>query len=251
MTLVVAHRGASARAPENTMEAFRLGVEAGADAIELDIHVSADGQLAVIHDPTLDRTTDRTTTVADAPMTEIRAADAGWAFPGPNGDYPYRDRGLTVPTLPEVVDWLPAGIGLAVEIKAPEAADGVVAALAETGVRSAGLVTVMSFREDAIQRVRELAPDLPTGLLLVPGDIFERGLTWAVEHGHAAILPFDVDLGFDPGPNIQLATAYGCRVGCYVVNEPERMQQLAAAGAWGFVTDVPELARAALGPRPE
>ena len=60
MTIIVAHRGASGRAPENTMEAFRLGIEAGADAIELDVHLTADGQLAVIHDETLDRTTDRT-----------------------------------------------------------------------------------------------------------------------------------------------------------------------------------------------
>jgi glycerophosphoryl diester phosphodiesterase len=251
MTLVVAHRGASGRAPENTMEAFRLGVEAGADAIELDVHLSADGQLAVIHDPTLDRTTDRTTTVADAPMGEIQAADAGWTFTDPDGTYPFRGKGLRVPTLPEVLDWLPAGIGLAVEIKAADAADGVVAALAGSDVRSAGLVTVLSFQESAIQQVRDLAPDLPTGLLLVPGEEFERGLTWVVEHGHAAVLPFDADLGFDPAANIRLATAYGCRVGCYVVNDPARMQHLAAAGAWGFVTDIPDVARAALGPRQE
>lgn len=249
MTLVVAHRGASDRAPENTMEAFRLGVEAGADAIELDVHLSADGQLAIVHDPTLDRTTDRTTTVADAPMDEIREADAGWAFVGPGGDYSYRGKGLTVPTLPEVLEWLPAGIGLAVEIKAANASDRVVAALAGSEVRSAGLVSVLSFQESVIEGVRDLAPDLPTGLLLVPGDEFERGLRWVVEHGHAAVLPFDADLGIDPTEHIRLATAYGCRVGCYVVNDPGRMQQLAAAGAWGFVTDIPDVARAALGPR--
>ena len=59
MTLVVAHRGASAQAPENTMESFRLGAEAGADAIELDVHLTSDGKLAVIHDDTVDRTTER------------------------------------------------------------------------------------------------------------------------------------------------------------------------------------------------
>lgn len=249
MTLVVAHRGASDRAPENTMEAFRLAVELGADAIELDVHLSADGHLAVIHDPTLDRTTDRTTTVAEVSMTEIQAADAGWTFVGPDGEFPYRGKGLAVPTLPEVLEWIPAGIGLAVEIKATDAADAVVAALAGSEVRSAGLVTVLSFQEPVIQRVREIAPDLPTGLLLVPGDEFERGLTWVVEHGHAAVLPYDADLGFDPSANIRLATAYGCRVGCYVVDDPGRMQQLAAAGAWGFVTDTLDVARAALGPR--
>ena len=130
VTLVVAHRGASAVAPENTMEAFRRAVEAGADAIELDVHLTADGELAVIHDPTLDRTTDRTTTVATATMADVREADAGWAFPGTEGDYPFRGAGLTVPTLPEVLEWLPAGVGLAIEIKPAAAADGVVSALA-------------------------------------------------------------------------------------------------------------------------
>jgi glycerophosphoryl diester phosphodiesterase len=249
VTLVVAHRGASSQAPENTLEAFRLGVEAGADAIELDVHLTADGKLAVVHDPTLDRTTDRTAVVAAVTMDEIRAADAGWGFPGPGGDYPYRGRGLSVPTLPEVVAWLPAGVGLAVEIKAPSAVDAVVEALNGSAVRAAGRVTVMSFHETAVDRARALDAGLPTGLLLVPGDDVERGLTWVVEHGHAAVLPYDTDLGDDPGPTVALATAYGCRVGCYVVNDPERMRQLAAVGLWGFVTDVPDEARAALGPR--
>jgi glycerophosphoryl diester phosphodiesterase len=249
MTLVVAHRGASQAAPENTFEAFRRAVDAGADAIELDVHLTADGELAVMHDPTLDRTTDRTITVAAATMAEIREADAGWGFLGEDGDYPFRGTGLTVPTLPEVVAWLPAGVGLAVEIKAAAAADGVVAALSGSTVRAAAAVTVMSFQEGAIDRVRELAPDIPTGLLLVPGDEFERGLKWVVEHGHVAVMPFDPDVGVDPAENVRLATAWGARVGCYVVNDPERMQQLAAAGAWGFVTDVPDVARTVLGPR--
>ena len=249
MTLVVAHRGASRAVPENTMEAFRAAVEAGADAIELDVHLAADGELAVIHDPTLDRTTDRTTSVATASLTDLKAADAGWAFLGENSDYPYRGQGLTIPTLPEVLAWLPAGIGLAVEIKAAAAADGVVQALAGSAVREAGQVTVMSFQESAIDRVRELAPDTPTGLLLVPGDSLERGLTWVVEHGHAAVFPYEADLRGDPTADIAQATAWNARVGAYVVNDPDRMQQLAAAGLWAFVTDVPDVARAVLGPR--
>jgi glycerophosphoryl diester phosphodiesterase len=107
----------------------------------------------------------------------------------------------------------------------------------------------MSFQEPAIDRVRQLAPDIPTGLLLVPGDLVDRGLKWVVEHGHAAVLPYDADLGGDPTPVVELAAAWGARVGSYVVNDPERMQQLAAAGVWGFVTDVPDVARAVLGSR--
>jgi glycerophosphoryl diester phosphodiesterase len=250
VTLVVAHRGASAVAPENTLEAFQRAVDAGADAIELDVHLTADGELAVIHDPTLDRTTDRTTTVATARMADLRAADAGWAFLGERSDYPFRGKGLTVPTLPEVLAWLPPGVGLAVEIKAPAAADGVVAVLAGSAVRGAEAVMVLSFQEPAIDRVRELDPTIPTGLLLVPGDLFERGLKWVVEHGHAAVMPYDIDLGDDPTANVGQAAAFGAKVGCYVVNDPERMQQLAAAGVWGFVTDVPDVARAALAPDP-
>jgi glycerophosphoryl diester phosphodiesterase len=231
------------------MAAFRAAVEAGTDAIELDVHLSADGELAVIHDPTLDRTTDRTTAVATATLADLRAADAGWAFLGEAGDYPFRGQGLTIPTLPEVLAWLPDGIGLAVEIKADAAADGVVQALAGSAVREASQVTVMSFVESAIDRVRELAPDIPTGLLLVPGDSFERGLKWVVEHGHAAVFPYEADLAADPLADVALAASWNARVGCYVVNDPERMQQLAAAGLWGFVTDVPGVARAALGPR--
>ena len=85
------------------MEAFKLGVEAGADAIELDVHLTADGQLAVIHDETLDRTTNRTGRVADLTMDEIREADAGAAFAGPDGEgHPFEGHSLTVPTLPGV-----------------------------------------------------------------------------------------------------------------------------------------------------
>ena len=247
MTIVVAHRGAAAEAPENTMEAFRLGVEAGADAIELDVHLTADRQLAVIHDESLDRTTDRTGAVADRTMDEIREADAGAEFAGPNGDFPFRGRGLTVPTLPEVLAWLPEGVGLVVEIKARAAADAVVEAVRDHPVRTSGRLAVISFDEHAIERVREMDREIKTGYLLVPTQPIEAALIWATEHGHAGVYPWEGDLGLDPLPIMALANAYGREVGCYVVNDPERMQHLAACGLWGFVTDVPDVARKALG----
>lgn len=247
MTLVVAHRGASTRAPENTMEAFRLGVEAGADAIELDVHLTADGQLAVIHDETLDRTTDRTGPVAARTMDEVREADAGAEFAGPEGDFPFRARGLTVPTLPEVLDWLPEGVGLVVEIKARAAADAVVEAVRDHPAQAGGLLAVISFDEHAIERVHELDRDIKTGYLLVPTQAVEPALVWATEHGHTGVFPWEGDLGLDPLPLLAQAKAFGREIGCYVVNDPERMQHLAALGLWGFVTDVPDVARATLG----
>ncbi len=250
MTIVVAHRGASRQAPENTMEAFRLAVEAGADAIELDVHLTADGQLAVIHDDTLERTTDHTGRVADQTMDQIREADAGATFARPDdAGFPYAGRGLRVPSLPEVLAWLPTGVGLVIEIKARAAADAVVEAVRDHDVRQEDRLAVISFDEAAIERVRALEPAIKTGYLLVPTQPIEPALVWATEHGHAGVHPWEGDLGLDPLPLLAQAHAYGREIGCYVVNDPERMQHLAACGLWGFVTDVPDVARAALGDR--
>jgi glycerophosphoryl diester phosphodiesterase len=247
MTVVVAHRGASAYRPENTMPSYELAVEQGADAIELDVHLTKDGQLAVIHDGTLDRTTDLVGPVAGQTMREIRRADAGAQFTAADGSRPFAGQKLRVPTLPEVLAWLPEAVGLVVELKAADAADATVAALRESRVRTAGKLTVISFDEAAIERVHQLDPELSTGLLLVPYDKVERGLTWAVERGHLGVHPWEGDLGLDPSMLIAQAAAFGRQLGCYVVNDPQRMQQLAAYGIWGFVTDMPDVARTALG----
>jgi glycerophosphoryl diester phosphodiesterase len=249
MTIVVAHRGASGHAPENTMESFQLAVEAGADAIELDVHLTADEKLAVIHDDTLDRTTNATGAISDLTVAKIRKADAGAQFTAPDGSHPFAGRRLKVPTLSEVLDWLPEGIGLVVEVKARRAVDACVEALRSSAVRAAGRASLISFDEASIDRAHELDPELPTGYLLVPSQPFEPGLRWAVEHGHAGVHVWDGDLGLDPAPKLSLALAYGRQLGCYVVNDPERMQQLAAYRLWGFVTDLPDVARQALGPR--
>ena len=250
MTVVVAHRGASQRAPENTMEAYRLAVELGADAVELDVHLTVDGELAVIHDETLQRTTDRTGLVAGMTMDAIRQADAGAAFAPTGGDdRPFAGKGLFVPTLGEVLAWLPDGIGLVIEIKARAAADAVVDAVRGHAVRSEDRLSVISFDEVAIERVRALDPEIRTGYLLVPSQPIEPALRWATEHGHLGVHPWEGDLGIDPLPILAQAHAYGREVGCYVLNDPERMQHLAACGLWGFVTDRPDVAREALGPR--
>jgi len=249
VTLVVAHRGAVAVAPENTMEAFRLAVEMGADAVELDVHLTADGKLAVIHDETMDRTTDLTGPIASMTMKQVRAADAGFRFEAPDGSFPFRGKGLTVPTLAEVLTWLPEGIGLVVEVKARQAIAPTIKALGASRVRAAGAATLISFDEATIDEAHALDPDLPTGYLLVPAQPVEAALIYAVEHGHVAVHPWEGDLGLDPGPILAQAQAYGRLMGCYVVNDPQRMQQLAAYGLWGFVTDVPDIGRQALGPR--
>jgi glycerophosphoryl diester phosphodiesterase len=248
MTIVVAHRGASTQAPENTMEAFRLAVEAGADAIELDVHQTSDGQLAVIHDETLDRTTDRTGRLADMTMDQVREADAGATFARPDDSgLPFAGRGLRVPTLSEVLEWLPDDLGLVVEIKARLASDAVVEAVRAQTVQASGRLLVTSFDEAAIERVRELEPQIKTGYVLVPSQPIEPALVWATEHGHTGVHVWDGDVGMDPLPLLAQANAYGREIGSWVVNDPERMKHLAACRLWGITTDVPEVARQALG----
>jgi glycerophosphoryl diester phosphodiesterase len=248
VTIIVAHRGASRMAPENTMEAFRLGVEAGADAIELDVHLTADGQLAVIHDETLDRTTDFTGSVASLTMDEIREADAGARFARPDDSgLPFAGRGLHVPTLPEVLEWLPDTTGLVIEVKARAAADTVVRAVGDHHARTDGRMSVISFDEVAIDRVRELDPGLRTGYLVAPGQAIDVAFAWASGRGHTGVHPWEGDLGADPLPLLAQAKVLGLEVGCYVVNDPGRMRFLSDTGLWGFVTDVPDVAVETLG----
>lgn len=122
---VVAHRGASGLAPENTMAAFRLAVEQGADAFELDVQLTADGAPVVLHDDLLDRTTDRTGPVAALTLAELRGADAGARFSPDRGrTFPFRGRGLRVPTLGEVL-WAFPRMPILVELKHPAAREAV------------------------------------------------------------------------------------------------------------------------------
>ncbi len=122
--LVFGHRGNSAHAPENTLEAFRQAVALGVDGIEFDVRLSSDGELVVIHDPTVDRTTNASGSVARLTLKQLRALDAGYRF-GPM-TYPYRDRGITIPTVAEVLDST-TSLPVIIEVKAIEAAEPLLA----------------------------------------------------------------------------------------------------------------------------
>src|SRR5829696_122318 len=100
---IVGHRGYAARAPENTMESFHQGIAAGTECLELDLRVSTDGVPIVMHDPTLDRTTDRGGAVNELTAAEISRADAGARFTRDGHTFPYRGWGNGVPTLEEVL----------------------------------------------------------------------------------------------------------------------------------------------------
>jgi glycerophosphoryl diester phosphodiesterase len=115
--LLIGHRGAAGLVPENTMASFRDAVDRWAvDMIELDVRASADGHCVVIHDATVDRTTDGRGAVAAKPLAELEELDAGYRFQDDEGGHPFRGRGLHIPTIDEVLEGLP-DTPLTVEVK--------------------------------------------------------------------------------------------------------------------------------------
>ena len=119
---VIGHRGDSAHFPENTIPSFDRAIELGADAIEFDLRVSRDGEIVIIHDPTVDRTTNGTGAVSSLTLAELKKLDAGFRF-SPNGGrtFPFRGQGLTIPTLDEMLARY-TSVPLLIEVKIPEAA---------------------------------------------------------------------------------------------------------------------------------
>lgn len=138
--MLVAHRGGAKLAPENTLAAFRSAVEDwGADMLELDVHASADGHVMVIHDPTVDRTTDGSGAVGVLTLEQIRELDAGHRFVDGQGRAAYRGRGVTVPTLGEVLDACPS-VWINVEVKDAAAAGPLVEVVRARGEQHRVLV---------------------------------------------------------------------------------------------------------------
>src|SRR5690606_30302773 len=100
--LVIAHRGASGHAPENTLPAFELALAMGAHALEMDVTLTADDEVVLMHDPTVDRTTDGTGDITTLTLAQVKVLDAGYGFTAPDGSHPFRGQGIEVPTLSEV-----------------------------------------------------------------------------------------------------------------------------------------------------
>lgn len=159
--LVIGHRGALGYAPENTMASFQKGLETGVDLIELDIHMTRDGELVVMHDANVERTTDGHGRIKDKTLAEVKKLDAGVHFDA-------RFRGERVPTLEEVLAWAKGRIPLAIEIKGdPLPAPGIEAKMIDL-VRAYGMlgdVMAISFHHPVVRRVKELEPAMATGVL--------------------------------------------------------------------------------------
>ncbi len=227
----LAHRGAGKLAPENTMAAFRLGAAHGYRAFECDVKLSADGLPFLLHDATLERTTNGSGTAGDRPWAELAALDAGaWHSPAHAGE--------RLPRLESVATWMQArGFALNLEIKptpGTEAATGaaVAAACAVLWAQAPAPLLLSSFSEAALQAARGTAPALPRALLLdrLPADPVAR----AVALGCVAVITqhrcMDATL-------CAAVHAAGLRALCYTVNDDADVQRLLAAGVDGLITD--------------
>ncbi len=244
--LVFGHRGGAALAPENTCAAFDRGLEAGADGLELDVRLTRDGEPVVCHDATLDRTTDGTGALAACTAAELAGVDAGYRFPGPSGDCPYRGRGVRVPLLREVL----ARYGqrpLIVELKDDEVelARAVVRVLAETGAGPG--VCIGSFHLPVLHEVRRIAPAVPTGAAgrEVRMALYRSWVGWP-SNGvpyRALQVPERRAAHRIVSPRfVRAAHRSGVAVQVWVVDEPDRIRRLLEWGVDGIITDRPDVA---------
>jgi glycerophosphoryl diester phosphodiesterase len=239
--IVFAHRGASAHAPENTLAAFRLAREEGADAIELDAKLSQDGQVVVFHDPRLERTTNGSGFVWEHSAEQLRALDAG-------NHFSTAFRGERIPLLEEVFDAVGTPLYINVELtnyRTPH--DRLVQTACElVGKKSLqGRVMFSSFLPSNLEEARRLLPNVPRGLLAKPGwrGAWARSFLFAFGD-YAAI---HINVADANRQEIQRVHRLGRRVHAWPVNNAEAMRQLAEWGVDGIITADPGLALRQLG----
>jgi glycerophosphoryl diester phosphodiesterase len=234
---IFAHRGSSAYAPENTLTAFKLAVEQQADGIELDAKLTADGQVVVIHDDSVDRTTNGTGRIKSLTLAELKALDAGSKIPP-------LFRSEQIPTLDEVFKTVGRKIIINVELtnySSPldELPDKVIALVKKYNLETS--VILSSFNMIALIRARSLLPNIPLGLLTFPGCAEVTFRSKLVRFGPLlGIHPFYKDITFSL---VQMAHRSKCRVNAWTVNQPEIMEQVLSAGVDGIFSDDPLAAK--------
>lgn len=246
---VYAHRGASLAEPENTLAAFRRGLEEGATALELDVRRTRDGHFVVCHDPDGLRTAGRGERVRDLDLSRVKRWDAGHGFVDREGGHPHRGRGHSVPTLVEVLDAFP-GVPLCVEVKLDDL--GSVPPLLEllAGHGAEGRVTLASFHDRLVGRIRALG--YPGRTALTRGEVallrlLPEALARRLVRGDAAHVPLrQGPLRFDGVPFLGRCRRLGLRAELWTVNDPGVARDLVGRGATGIMTDDPGRIAAAL-----
>ena len=233
MSLILGHRGACGYAPENTLEAFRLAMEMGADGFELDVHMSRDGELVVIHDESVDRTTDGAGLVRELALAELKALDAC--------NHMEQYRGARIPTLGEVFDLIRDTRHVVnVEVKTddwfyPQIEEKCLALAAEKGVEER--VIYSSFNHHTLRKLRRLKPDAKLGMLF--GDIMLEPWEYAKGLDVDFLHPMKMNIyvpGFAEG-----ARGAGYGINMWTINDPDTIWECLKQDV-GIITNYPDVA---------
>lgn len=244
--LNIAHRGGGRLRPEATLPAFANALEVGADVIEFDVHASSDGVIVVMHDETVDRTTDGTGAIKDMSFDELRSLDAGYRFTPDGGQtFPYRGMGIQIPSLDEVFESFPEQTYL-IEIKQeePSLVPTFLATLADHGVEDR--VVVASFNQVTIDEVRAGNPALYTAFT-APEMIEFFSMGDSPDYVPPSLFvqpPWDVV----DAQLIDRAHALGLKVHPWTINTELLMLDQLALGVDGIMTDDPALLDSVLEP---
>ncbi len=249
-TLHIAHRGGAALAPENTLTAFRQAVaQYRADMLELDLHLTRDGELVVAHDATLERCTDGAGALADLTLAELQRLDAGFQFTADEGrTFPFRGQGVRIPTFRELLRAFP-GLRLNVELKpdVPGIEDVFAQVLQEEGALER---ICMGSEQDAI--AERLVARLPSACHFYPRDAlaaFVIGLRSGSpppEDPRYTVLDMPLyfgDIRLVDADFLRGCAARGKWVNVWTVDDPGEMRQLLAEGVGGIMTDRPDVLR--------
>lgn len=217
---IIAHRGALAYEPENTLRAIKRALDFGADFVEVDVRLSRDGHVVVIHDERVDRTTNGRGYVKDMTLDQLRRLDAGF--------------GEKTPTLEEALDTVKERAILIIEIKVPEVVEKVVRTLEEKGMT--GEVIVSSFYQGAVKRVKNLNPKIKTGIIYSFRPLKSDRL--ATEVGAEVLFP---NYRYVDKTMVKEAHKQGLAIYPWTIDDPDEAKRLLKTGVDGVATNKPDL----------
>ena len=217
--LRIGHRGARAYEPENTLRSFKKALEIGVDAVEFDVRKTKDNQLVVIHDADVKRTTDGEGLVSELTLEEIKGFSA--------------DKSEKIPTLQEALDFLDKKAKIVIELKEAGVVEKVLAAVQERQLQKN--VVIVSFIEEALQKVKDLDEEVETGFIYVK---HKNPIKTALELKASYLLPL---YRFTHTANVKKAHENGLKIIVWTINKPEEAAEYQKKGVDGIASDKPDI----------
>jgi glycerophosphoryl diester phosphodiesterase len=243
---VFGHRGAAGTHPENTLESFRAAVASGVRYLEFDIHMTRDGEVVVAHDAHLKRACGLDRTIPEMTYAELATADAGRMFTLDGATFPFRDKGIRVPRLTEVLAAFPK-LRMIVEVK--QIAPSVVAPMLDVidRARMRRSVLVASEHQEPLDEIRKLAPEIPTNFSYLESGLFIQAMgtrdTNYRPPGNAVQIPHRHESWeLVTKESVDVAHRIGIEMHVWTVNEAAEMSELLDMGVDGLISDYPDRA---------